>query len=97
MYVKSGKKHLRAFLVILVGFTLAFAFLFSLTIYVPLVGDILVGGTEVTRDFPTVSSAALHVRELQMATAALGSFWFWCGVTILGIAFVAQLWRWVMA
>lgn len=93
--MESRKKHLRAFLAILVGFVLAFVFLLSLTVYVPLVGDLLIGGKQVTRDFPTVSSAALHTREMQAAARALGSFWFWCGVTILGTAFTMQIWRWV--
>lgn len=93
--MKSGSRNLRALLAILAGFVLAFVFLLSLTIYVPLVGDILIGGTQVTRDFPTVSSAALHTREMQVAAAALGSFWFWCGVFVVGAFFASQIWRWV--
>lgn len=93
--MEAKRKHFRAFLAILAGFVLAFVFLLSLTVYAPLVGDLLVGGEYVTRDFPTVSSAALHTREMQMSSLALASFWFWCGVFVIGAFLAMQIWRWV--
>src|SRR3989344_9382011 len=83
----TTKNHLHLFLAILCGFALAFALLLSLTITVPLVGDILIGGVAMDREHPTVINAAMQNEEFRKGVLALGSFWFWTGVTIFGMFF----------
>ncbi|HLC75500.1 MAG TPA: hypothetical protein VJB82_00040 [Candidatus Peribacterales bacterium] len=70
----------------LAGFSLAFAFLFALTITVPLVGELL--------QAPSLDLAKQN-EEFRQVTVAMGSFWFWIGVTAIGTFFTAELWKWM--
>jgi len=49
------------------------------------VADILLGDIPVSREYPTVASAGLQTEEMRRMVVALGSFWFWTGVTFVGI------------
>jgi len=83
----TARQHLHLFLSILAGFALAFALLLSLTISVPLVGELLI-------EYPTINVVEQN-EEFMLGTTAMGSLWFWAGVIGVGTLFASELWKWM--
>lgn len=74
---------------LLCGFSIAFALLFSLTVFTPLAGQLLPGGNLMVID------AAAQAETFRRATLSLSSFWFWCATALLGMFCTLEIWKWM--
>ena len=83
----TARQYLFLFLSILAGFVLSFALFFSLTISMPLVGELLT-------EYPTIDVVEQN-EAFMRGTKAMGSLWFWAGVIVVGAFFASELWKWM--
>lgn len=83
----TTRRNILFFLSILIGFSIAFALLLSITVGMPLVGDLLTTN-------PAIDIVQQN-EEFRQTTVAMGSFWFWIGVAIIGTFFTAEIWKWM--